>query len=322
MSQAANVRNHHLEGGIQACRSCQELLRSAARDLKRDCADAGQSGWDDQRYHELVSIVEGCVNALHTPLDSLMNCETVLKKLLQAVAHYEQVQLSGRGGGSASGAAAGSDVDWSKGMNTSRERTILSEVYVEEVGSGEVSGGRVPPVPETKHLPSTEAGVFSGERGESHFTPANTEAQKKLGEYGLTGIHYKNGYPDFSPVATQRTPWGTVLTVVQIGHMTTARTNPKWEYGRRSDSHDPSADLGNYAQADNELCALLRKANVEVTPTEIEKYRKSNGLTWHECEDGCTMMLIPTVIHDACRHSGGVSEMNYRMALASVESDW
>jgi len=32
-----------------------------------------------------------------------------------------------------------------------------------------------------------------------------------------------------------------------------------------------------------------------------------NRLTWHHNEDGITMELVPTDIHDAARHTGGVA---------------
>ena len=36
-------------------------------------------------------------------------------------------------------------------------------------------------------------------------------------------------------------------------------------------------------------------------------YREEHGLTWHHHQDGETMLLIPTKIHDAVRHTGGVA---------------
>ncbi|MFR3730496.1 HNH endonuclease [Lacrimispora sp.] len=31
------------------------------------------------------------------------------------------------------------------------------------------------------------------------------------------------------------------------------------------------------------------------------------GFTWHHVEDGKTMMLVPTDLHSAVRHTGGAS---------------
>ena len=41
-------------------------------------------------------------------------------------------------------------------------------------------------------------------------------------------------------------------------------------------------------------------------------------IAWHECADGKTMQLVPTAIHDACRHSGGVSTMRTVGAYGDV----
>ncbi|GIG60587.1 hypothetical protein Lfu02_49590 [Longispora fulva] len=41
-----------------------------------------------------------------------------------------------------------------------------------------------------------------------------------------------------------------------------------------------------------------RKAGIEDTP---------DGYTWHHHQDGRTMQLVPTDIHEAVRHAGGVA---------------
>ena len=56
----------------------------------------------------------------------------------------------------------------------------------------------------------------------------------------------------------------------------------------------------------------------DLTADEFQKYRESNKLTWHECPDGKTMQLVPTDIHNACRHSGGVAEMKYHMSWGDI----
>ena len=72
--------------------------------------------------------------------------------------------------------------------------------------------------------------------------------------------------------------------------------------------------------------AISRQANIKLaeqwnkerrdgkddwTHTDIEKWRKENKLTWHENSDMKTCeKLVPTIIHEAFRHSGGVFEIN------------
>lgn len=39
-----------------------------------------------------------------------------------------------------------------------------------------------------------------------------------------------------------------------------------------------------------------------------KKYDKTpKGYTWHHVEDGKTLILIPTDLHDAVRHTGGAA---------------
>lgn len=172
--------------------------------------------------------------------------------------------------------------------------------------------------PEQKdaHLPTDKTGTFDGERGDSAFHPNDQAALDKMNEYGRDTVDYCDGHPDFSPFTQHDTPYGQMDGQVEIPHMTENRENPAWDYGRRpaGTSHDPNYDLGNFAQADNALSEKMGN----MTPEQVEAYRKDNGLTWHECPDGKTMQLVPTEIHDACRHSGGVSEQKYRQAMGDI----
>lgn len=170
------------------------------------------------------------------------------------------------------------------------------------------------------HLPSEKTGEFSGESGNSDFRPNSDSARSKMSQYGRDAVEYKDGYPDFAPFTAHDSEWGKINGQVEIGHMTDQRENPAWDYGRRPSGagHDQNYDLGNFAQADNEIANQLRNSYPEVTGADIAAYRKANRLIWHECADGKTMQLVPEEIHNACRHSGGVSEMKYRMAWGDV----
>lgn len=159
------------------------------------------------------------------------------------------------------------------------------------------------------HLPTEKTGHFTGDRGNSQFIPNNPKAQEVLKSFGTNAVKYTNGYPDFSPFTQiQDEKLGTVQGKVEIGHMTTDRQNPQYEYGRRTDSHAPEEDLGNFSQADNALAKSLNdRDGTNLTGKDIQQMRERNGMTWHEVEDGKTMCLVPTELHDACPHSGGVS---------------
>lgn len=166
-----------------------------------------------------------------------------------------------------------------------------------------------------------KTGDFSGERGNSNFYPADKEAVSKLEEFGQSSVTYRNNHPDFSPFTSYSDEkLGDIKGEVKIGHMTTNRENPTFDYGRRTDSHRPSENLGNFGQADNELAKNLSKSKGrEITGKDIAEYRKDHKLTWHECEDGVTMQLVPSEIHKACPHSGGVAEI--KSVYREIEKD-
>ena len=134
-------------------------------------------------------------------------------------------------------------------------------------------------------------GHWEGERGNSKWFPNRDEIPKNpltnpdgltwgqiLDKYGVDGIEFKNGEPDFSPVAK-----GTV----EIDHFTDNR------YGKG----------GNFDQA----CERLAEQR-GCTKEEVKAWMKENKYTWHERSDCKTMDKVPTEIHGNIRHSGGISE--------------
>ena len=134
-------------------------------------------------------------------------------------------------------------------------------------------------------------GHWEGERGNSKWFPNRDEIPKNpltnpdgltwgqiLDKYGIDGIEFKNGEPDFSPVAK-----GTV----EIDHFTDNR------YGKE----------GNFDQA----CERLAEQR-GCTKEEVKVWMKENKYTWHERSDCKTMDKVPTEIHGNIRHSGGISE--------------
>jgi len=170
------------------------------------------------------------------------------------------------------------------------------------------------------HLPTNKTGEFLGEKGNSEFKPSSKDALNRMNQYGRETVDYKDGYPDFSPFTTHDSEWGPINGQAEIGHMTYNRENAAWEFGKRprGTGHDPNYDLGNFSQADNSIANQMKEKHPDITGEDIAKFRKKNHLTWHECADGKTMQLVPEEIHDACRHSGGVSEMKYRMAWGDI----
>lgn len=213
------------------------------------------------------------------------------------------------------------DTDWTRTSLRSDEEALLNEM--EENGEIEFLEEN-PDLPDPEHtalhLPSEKTGDFSGERGNSEFRPLDEEALSKMNEYGKDFVDYKDNYPDFSPFTEHDSKWGKINGQVEIGHMTDNRQNGAWEYGRRPDgtSHNPDYDIGNFAQADNAIAEELRNEFPDIKGEDIEAFRTANQLVWHECADGKTMQLVPIEIHEACKHSGGVSEMKYRMEWGDV----
>lgn len=146
--------------------------------------------------------------------------------------------------------------------------------------------------------PTTENphGKWSGDRGESMFIPTAERVREILRNKGLKGIEYKNGIPDFDPIAEAK---------VIIQGMSQHRFSQIGENDERI--------VGNYEKADIE-CAKAwnherRDGKDNWTHQDVKKWREANEYTWHEHNDMKTCSLVPTEVHEACRHLGGVSEI-------------
>lgn len=129
-------------------------------------------------------------------------------------------------------------------------------------------------------------GSWDGFRGNSMWRPDREAIPTRynpdgltwgeiLDKYGIEGIEYKDGDPDFSPVSKGE---------VEIDDFTDDRTS-------------------NFAQADE---ALAKQKGC--SPEDVKKWREENGYTWHECRDCKTMQKVPREVHNNMDHSGGVSE--------------
>ena len=154
-------------------------------------------------------------------------------------------------------------------------------------------------------------GNYEGIRGESKYIPSNRNAEgivviNILKKYGLDGIEYRNGEPDFEACAT---------AVVKIKGMTEHRDNYPDENGL--------PQLGNFSQADIELAKLWnfeeREGHSGWMARDVFNYRRANGLTWHEKCDTETMVLVKSEINAYFKHSGGCSECRTRDAASGNE---
>ncbi len=142
-------------------------------------------------------------------------------------------------------------------------------------------------------------GTWSGERGKStwypdrdytppekspegykpYSNPENKTWGEILDKYGIKGIVFIDGYPDFSEISR-----GTVEI-------------------KGFEAGGNEAKNRNFVKAD---IALAEKRGC--TPEEVAKWRKENNYTWHECEDKKTMQKVPNEVHANIPHDGGRSQ--------------
>ena len=125
--------------------------------------------------------------------------------------------------------------------------------------------------------------TWEGKKGESKAVALDENVREVLSQYGVDGIEYKNGLPDFSPVSEQ-----------------TVRIDMK------------SDRIQNFKQADTKCAEQWnqesRNDRTDWTAREVNQYRHENNLSWHECSDRKTCQLVSQDIHKTFTHYGGVVE--------------
>lgn len=131
-------------------------------------------------------------------------------------------------------------------------------------------------------------GEWSGKIGDSKFVPNDVNARDELKKYGQDGIEYKNYNPDFSKVSE---------ATVKIDNMTSDR---------------PFNFKLAYTEIAKKWSKEERDNKTDWTPRDVKQWKKDNHYVLHENADMKTMDLIPTKIHEVCKHFGGVAECKLR----------
>lgn len=145
-----------------------------------------------------------------------------------------------------------------------------------------------------KNIPQN-GGTWSGQPGNSKWMPNKEDIPKQpygnektwgeiLNKYGIDGIEFKDGEPDFTPVSKGS---------VEINDFTTERED-------------------NFFQADQNLAQQWNQENKngknDWSISDIRRYRREEKLTWHERSNMKNMDLVPQEVHGNISHSGGISK--------------
>ncbi len=191
-------------------------------------------------------------------------------------------------------AAENGDFNRAKNMQSkaqSYEKTVKNENRSAEKSTKLVE--TFEPEAMEKHRCPRKNGNWEGAEGYSKFVPDDNVIPKDRNysnpdghtwgeikvKYGIDGVIFKEGYPDFSEVSKGN---------VEIDNFTTER------YGAG----------GNFDQADQKL-ASQHGCSVE----EVRQWRNNNNYTWHEMQDCKTMQKVPREVHGNISHDGGISKL-------------
>lgn len=161
--------------------------------------------------------------------------------------------------------------------NTIIEHKTISETRMPE-NNGEWDGerGNSTWYPDRDYTPPE---MSRNPKDNPYSNPDNLSWGELLDNYGIDGIEFRNGFPVFDEVSR-----GTV----EIEDFETGGTDAKARNFKKAD----------ISMAEQKGCS----------PEEVEKWRKENNYTWHECEDKRTMQKVPNEVHANIPHEGGRSQ--------------
>lgn len=170
------------------------------------------------------------------------------------------------------------------------------------------------------HTPSYDSalGQWSGMRGDSLFIPSDAEAQHVLSELGLEGIPYREAQPDFSDVTA-----ATVYLSQNDMELGDAEQKAMANYTLADDLVDEESEDADEVTED-EIIENVNTALIEsVLADEVDEFYGAllsgdvpTSFVWHhgdaDADGDYPYALIPSSIHDACRHRGGRSHSGTR----------
>lgn len=172
---------------------------------------------------------------------------------------------------------------------------------------------------------------WEGEEGNSKRKPKDykSDLAKELSKFGVDGIEYKNGDVDFSPVSKYTMDFETENELykylgenISIGELISdskckSRSDfnnlirSKWQSMVKEQIVDKLSDDPEFASD------FQHKTGVDISSVKstngLLNELKRNGLTLHESPDCKKIQFIPTIIHNAFKHSGGTAEMIERL---------
>jgi hypothetical protein len=116
--------------------------------------------------------------------------------------------------------------------------------------------------------------------------PAQVEVLEK---YGVKGVKYKNGFPDFSPFAEPHKKYVHQLP------------EGKWKLSDYQQFKDASLRLAEYLDKHPKYKGKFSSENLEL----LSAGETPVGYRWHhEHNTAGSLQLVPSAIHD-CQHYGG-----------------
>jgi hypothetical protein len=128
-------------------------------------------------------------------------------------------------------------------------------------------------------------GKWDGERGNSKWKPGNESIIRELGDYGIDGINYQDGFPDFTPIQV----------------FECKLPNKLYEGKDNAQFSECNFALLDHLKDHHECVSNFDDTQLGL----IASGYNPSGYTWHHDVKEGRMQLVSTPIHNSCGHYGG-----------------
>lgn len=179
---------------------------------------------------------------------------------------------------------------------------------------------------------------WNGEKGNSLRVPKDksSELSQQLKNFGVEGIPYVNGDIDFSQVSKYEIEFADAEKLyidlgktIEFGDLMTVNAmksrskfnniiRTKWQSIAKQQIIDRIRSDGQFAK-DFSARTGVNTDSIE-NASNLSDELSRNGLTLHETTDCKKIQFVPTQIHDAFKHAGGIAEMLERLINGDIHN--
>ena len=155
-------------------------------------------------------------------------------------------------------------------------------------------------------------GEWDGKRGHSTWIPEDAAVRNTIEKYGMHGIEYHNGIPDFDKFSAFDIELNENEFIEKNAHQFMTYNEGLADYFSDLSDQLTGKDCEEPLENSDYRNAIMNifkcdEAELEDIQSHLNECETPYGFTWHHSQIPGKMQLVPTDIHVSARHRGGQS---------------